>query len=47
MKLRRRGTCYFCGRSDFVDAIDNQGDAYRGCAHCTIKLTAIPATWAP
>lgn len=43
MASRRRkndpNVCGSCGRSDLVDAIDNYGMAYKGCAHCRISLS--------
>ena len=35
---RARERCSSCGRSDFVDAVDNLGQSYRGCAHCRIIM---------
>lgn len=28
--------CSFCGGTEFVDAVDNHGEAYRGCGRCII-----------
>lgn len=33
---RPRNACLVCGRSDWVDAVDNHGKPYKGCAHCRI-----------
>lgn len=30
--------CGHCGGRDFIDAIDNDGERYRGCSRCTIHL---------
>jgi hypothetical protein len=43
-EMRRRGVtgrikdehCASCGGTSFVDAIDDQGQSYRGCAHCRV-----------
>jgi hypothetical protein len=32
----RDGQCWNCGKSDWVDAVDNTGATYKGCAHCVI-----------
>jgi hypothetical protein len=34
----RLGLCWCCGGSEFVDAVDNRGEAYKGCARCVIVL---------
>lgn len=44
-KIRRRRRelaerCACCGGSEFVDAVDNHGLPYRGCARCIITLPA-------
>lgn len=33
----RRERCTICGGTEFVDAIDNLGKRYRGCARCVVK----------
>lgn len=30
--------CSNCGGMEFVDAIDNDGERYRGCAKCVVTL---------
>jgi hypothetical protein len=45
----RDGQCWNCGKSDWVDAVDNTGASYKGCAHCVVgpMPTAAPLTSAP
>lgn len=38
----RDGQCLNCGKSDWVDAIDNNGAHYEGCSHCVISITDLP-----
>lgn len=35
---RAKGQCTNCGRSDWVDCVDNDGRSYKGCKHCVIVL---------
>lgn len=35
-KRTRRNACLGCGRTDTVDAIDNHGKPYQGCARCVV-----------
>lgn len=30
------GLCWNCGGNEWVDAVDNDGDTYKGCARCVI-----------
>lgn len=39
----RLGLCWNCGGSEFVDAVDNHGCHYEGCARCIIVLPKAPA----
>ena len=34
----RAGLCVACGGNEFVQAVDNTGQSYEGCARCTIVL---------
>lgn len=34
----RDNQCFNCGKSDWVDAIDNTGSRYKGCNNCIIVL---------
>jgi hypothetical protein len=36
MARDKRGRCPICAGHEFVDAIDNEGESYIGCAHCLI-----------
>lgn len=37
-RSRWDGCCRACGGADMVDAVDNDGRPYRGCARCTLVL---------
>ena len=39
--------CHSCGGFEFVDAIDNHGKPYRGCARCVIVWPAHLADISP
>ena len=37
-KKKRPDRCPSCGGTEFVEAVDNHGQPYIGCANCTIVL---------
>lgn len=37
-KRKKPDRCPACGGTKFVDAVDNEGNHYRGCSVCTIQL---------
>ena len=37
MKRRRKDACIGCGGTRTVDAVDNFGNAYKGCPNCRLK----------
>lgn len=48
MRARRKrpDRCASCGGSDLVDAIDNHGRPYRGCARCRVlRSPTVSAEW--
>ncbi len=36
--MTRTERCLICGGTEFVDAVDNDGESYRGCAKCVVTL---------
>lgn len=42
---RRSTICGICRGSEFVDAIDSNGQPYRGCARCSVEPTPKPRRW--
>lgn len=35
--------CTSCGRRDWIDAVDNYGQPYKGCANCRIADVITPS----
>lgn len=33
---KKREQCGICGRTAMIDAVDNYGNSYRGCARCRV-----------
>lgn len=43
-RRQKREQCAICNGREFVDAIDNYGQRYRGCARCVIAATTARTT---
>lgn len=43
MSTRKRDGCRACGSTETIDAVDNSGQPYKGCARCTVKSSAAGA----